>query len=99
MTRLKIDGIIEAVRYSPSGLISMVRTYERHGAVWSDHILLGRNDLVHRLQNGKHYLTGKRKAYLGGVFESGTRVRFLNESIFTEGQEGQRDLLADVPVF
>ena len=45
MARKTIDGVIEAVRYSPDGAISVVRTYQRRGAVWSDHILLGRKEL------------------------------------------------------
>ena len=53
MARKKIDGVIEAVRYTPGGMISVVRTYERRGAVWSDHIILDRTELIARLTTGK----------------------------------------------
>ncbi len=79
MARMKIDGVIEAVRYTPGGLISIVRTYERRGAVWSDHVLLGRQELVARLRNGKRFVTGERKEYLGSVFETGATVRYVDE--------------------
>jgi hypothetical protein len=99
MARIKIDGVIEAVRYTPAGSISMVRTYVRHGVVWSDHVLLGRTELVERLSGGKRYVTGGRKALLGNVFETGTAVCLVNEHIVTEGHPAERDLLTGVSVF
>jgi hypothetical protein len=96
---MKIDGVIEAVRYTPGGLISVVRTYERRGAVWSDHILLGRTELVARLRNGKHFVTGERKEYLGSVFETAAPVHYVDDHIVTDGQSSARDLLAGVSVF
>ena len=99
MARAKIDGVIEAVRYTPGGEISVVRTYERHGAVWSDHILLKRTELVERLRKGKRFVTGERKAYLGSVFETGAAVRYMDEHIVSGGQAGARDLLSGVSVF
>ena len=99
MAREIFDGIIEAVRYTPEGLIGMVRAYQRRGAVWSDHILLGRMELMEKLQNGKRFVTGRRKNLLGNVFETGRVVQMGNEYIFTKGQSSQRDLLAGVPLF
>jgi hypothetical protein len=99
MPRIKIDGVIEAVRYTPGGLISTVRTYKRRGAVWSDHVLLNRTELIEQLKNGKCFVTGARKAYLGSVFETGSVVRFVDEHIVTEGLAAARDLLAGVSVF
>jgi hypothetical protein len=99
MEKIKIDGVIEAVRYNPDGLISMVRTYLRHGSVWSDRILLGRRELVEQLKNGKYFVTGARKGFLGGIFWTGSTVRYIDEHIVTEGQAALRDLLAGVSVF
>ena len=99
MARINIDGVIEAVRYTPGGLISMVRTYQRHGAVWSDHILLDRKALVDQLKQGKRFVTGIRKTSLGGVFVTGSAVRYIDERIVTTGQAALLDLLAGVPVF
>jgi hypothetical protein len=99
MARIKIDGVIEAVRYTPGGMISVVRTYERRGVVWSDHIIMGRSDLVARLTNGKHFVIGQRKALLGSVFETGEAVHYVDEHIISGGQPAARDLLAGVSIF
>ena len=99
MVHTKIDGVIEAVRYTSLGEIAVARAYERHGAVWSDHVLLGRQELVERLKKGKRFVAGERKEFLGGVFEAGTAVRYTNEHIVTDGQKAERDLLTGVPVF
>ena len=99
MAHNKIDGIVETVRYSPDGLINMVRSYQRHGAVWSDHILLNRLELIQQLSEGKHYVTGVRKEYLGSVFETKLPINYINNRIITEGQVGLHDVLAGVPIF
>ena len=99
MAHIKNDGVIEAVRYAPGGEISVVRAYQRRGAVWSDHVLLGRTELVDLLQLGKHYVTGVRKASLGSVFETRSEVRFVDRHIVSGGQPALRDLLVGVPVF
>jgi hypothetical protein len=99
MTSRKVDGIIEAVRYSPDGKIAVVRAYERHGVVWSDRILLGRQDLSERLKRGKRFVVGERKIYLGSMFETGTDVHQEQDFIVTDGQANARDLLNGVPIF
>jgi hypothetical protein len=76
MARTKFDGVIEAVHYTPGGQIILVRAYERRGAVWSERILIGRNELVGRLKQGKRFVTGQRKEYLGSNFQTGRAVRF-----------------------
>ena len=99
MAQKKLDGIIEAVRYTAGGKIAVVRAYERHGIVWSDRVLLDRKELSERLKQGKHFVVGERKLYLGGVFETGTALRQVEDNIVTEGRAGAHDLLAGVPVF
>jgi hypothetical protein len=99
MARNKLDGIIEAVRYEPDGKIILVRVYERHGAVWSDRILLGRKELAERLKSGSRFAAGRRTEYLGNVFETGPAVRLEQGSILTAGQAVKHDLLSDVPLF
>ena len=99
MASNKYDGVIEAVNYSPDGEISLVRTYERHGAAWSDHILLGRTELVERLRKGRRFSTGVRKFGLGSMFETRSTVRLVDGHIITDGQAASRDLLAGVPLF
>jgi len=99
MTRKKLDGVIEAVHYTAGGKISVVRAYERHGVVWSDHVLLERKELSDRLKQGKRFVVGERKIYLGSVFKTGTEVRQIEGNIVTEGPTSARDLLTGVPVF
>lgn len=99
MFKMKLDGVIAAVRYTSEGKIIVVRAYERHGAVWSDQILLKRKELVVRLKQGKKFVVGERKIYLGSVFETGKKVCQVEDNIITEGQKSSRDLLAGVPVF
>jgi hypothetical protein len=99
MAHKKIDGVIEAVRYTPGGKISEVRSYQRCGAVWSDRVLIDRTELIEQIKNGKNFVTGTRKEYQGGVFKTGSVVRCIDEHIVTEGQAALRDLLAGVPVF
>jgi hypothetical protein len=99
MAHEKLDGVIEAVRYTPDGRIVVVRAYERHGMVWSDHVLLERRELSERLKQGKRFVVGERKVYLGSVFSTGTAVRQIEGNIITVGQTSVRDLLSGVPVF
>jgi hypothetical protein len=99
MARMKLDGIIEAVRYTPGGKIDIVRAYERRGVVWSDRIMLVRRELSDLLRHGKHFVVGERKIYLGSTFKTGLAVHQLQENIITEGQKSTHDLLDGVPVF
>jgi hypothetical protein len=99
MARAKSDGVIEAVRYAPGGKIALVRTFERRGAVWSDQVLLERQELIERLKKGKRFVTGQREEYLGNVFETGAAVRYVNEHIVTDSQADGRDQLTGVPIF
>ena len=99
MTRMKLDGVIEAVRYTPGGKIVFVRAYERHGVVWSDHVLLERKELSERLKQGKRFVLGVRKHYLGSVFETGTAIQEVDGNILTKGQTSAHDLITGVPVF
>lgn len=99
MPRKKIDGVIEAVRYLPDGKIDTVRAYERRGAIWSDHLLLERAELVERLKKGKKFFAGKRKVYFGSLLEAGQAIRYEKNVVSTDGQAGARDLLTGVPIF
>jgi hypothetical protein len=96
MAKLKFDGMIEAVRYAPDGKIEIVRAYERRGDIFSDHILIDRANLVIRLQNGEKFITGQRKEYLGGTFETTKFVR-LDGNIITTGSNTSHDMLEEVP--
>ncbi len=94
----RFDGVIEAVRYAPDGKIEIVRAYERRGAAFSDHVLIGRAALLERLKNGKKFVTGKRKPNLGGMFETGVSIMLAGDFISTQ-PDANHDLLDAVPVF
>lgn len=103
MPKFKADGVVEAVRYAEDGNIAIVRLYERHGATWSDVVLIERAELIRRIQQGKRIFAGQRKPYLGGMFETGSRIVCLEQDgrhiVVSEGQPSSRDWLADVPIF
>ncbi len=99
MARLKIDGVIEAVRYNPDGTIRLARGYERRGVVWTDEIMLNRNDLVERLSQGKRFVTGVRKQHLGSVFNTGPALHLTGGHILTDGMTENCDRLAGVGIF
>jgi hypothetical protein len=99
MAGLKVNAVIEAVRYSPQGRIELVRLYERRGATFSDSFLAGREELLRRLQRGQVIATGRRLAYQGSSFDIGTRVHQHSGQV-TTGEDGtSRDLLENVPLF
>jgi hypothetical protein len=96
----KIDGIIEAVHYE-EGKIQTVRVYERRGAAFTDRLVLRREELVERLKSGKKFVTGTRKEFWAGTFETGKPVQIVKsnsgEFIATRA-EADRDDLQPAPV-
>jgi len=102
MARKNYDGVIEAVRYLPNGKIDMVRMYKLRWLVYSDQILMNRADLLEQMSQGKRFVTGQRKLYLGNNFETGKSVHLSGTSnviITTKDQGGNQDFLANVQVF
>ena len=102
MAKNKFDGVIETVHYSPDGSIEMVRFYERRGPIFSDHLILKRDELVTRIKDGKRFFTGKRIPYVGGSFELYQPVQLINmeEKDFVVTGDGTtaRDDLGSLPV-
>jgi len=98
----KFDGVIEAVRYK-NGQIVTVRTFERRGATFSDHVLVDRRELLERLKNGQKYVIGKRKEFLAGTFEVQEKsVQVLNRDgreIISTRAEADHDELEQALVF
>jgi hypothetical protein len=91
MGKLKIDGVIEGVRYKPNGEVEWVRAYERRGATYSDHLLLKRDVLIQKLKSGKKFMAGSRTPLLASTFEVTSPVRLI--------KAGERDILVtgDLP--
>ncbi len=79
----RYDGVIEAVRYDSSGRIALARVHERRGMVFSDHVLLTREELICRLKAGQVFVTGRRVPRMGNAFEVFDIVRLAG----TPGQE------------
>jgi hypothetical protein len=98
MASAKFNLLIEAVRYGPNGSINLVRVYERRGPAFSDLFLLPRQALLERMNNGATVVTGRRKEYLGGMFEVEKDVKLTGEFISTQ-PHARRDTLDGVPVF
>lgn len=102
MFRRKIDGVIEAVRYTPEGPIEWVRFYERRDMAYSDVLILQREELLERLEAGQLFYTGKRKQYLGNAFETNRKVITKEKNggkiILTEESEEDHDHLEGVPL-
>jgi hypothetical protein len=102
MFRRKIDGVIEAVRYTPQGSIDWVRSYERRDMVYSDVLILNREEFLERLDAGQLFYTGKRKQYQGNAFETERKVITKGTNgdriILTEGSDADQDHLEGVPL-
>jgi len=102
MFRRKIDGVIEAVKYNKDKSIDWVRFYERRGYAYSDRLLLGREQLINRLDAGELFYTGQRTQYQGNTFNTQKKVitedRNGNRIVLTEGAENEHDHLEGVPV-
>jgi hypothetical protein len=97
----KFDVVIEAVRYN-NGKIEVVRAYERRGATFSDRILLDRKTLLERLKDGKRFVTGQRKEYLGSTFDVGKSVKLVGQDgkqVVTTLPNADHDELEGVPAF
>jgi len=92
----KIDGVIEAVRYK-NGQIAVVRVYERRGPTYTDIIHLDRKTLVHRLQEGKQYFTGRRENLMASTFSLGKQVQVINDFVTTHNDSLHDDI--EAPVF
>lgn len=75
----KMDTVLVAARYEPVGRgLVMARAYERRYAVWSDVVLLDRDDLLERLRSRKRVVTGTA-GDLPGDFVVLERVRLVDD--------------------
>lgn len=102
MGKQKLDGVVEAVHFASDGQVEWVRAYVRRGPVFSDHVLISRQELVTQLKGGKRFVAGRRKQYLGGIFEVTGPLRLEAHNgqevlAMDEGRAGQ-DSLPGVPV-
>jgi hypothetical protein len=102
MAKQKFDGVIEVVRYTPEGLIAMVRAFERRGATFSDRVLWTRAGLVERLKAGQKIVIGSPQLYLASTFTVGAPVRLVrsrNGEVIVTGKEISDHDRLDAPLF
>jgi len=102
MAKVKIDGVIEAVHYTPEGQVAWVRAYERRGPTFSDRVLLDRASLISLLKARKCWVIGRRKPQWASTFETTSLVQLIQkdkrELIATGRTSADHDLLDGVPV-
>jgi hypothetical protein len=103
MPQKKIDGVIETVRYSPSGKLDMVRVYEKRGPTFSDLVLLSRDQLAQKLKAGKKFFVGKRIRLQASTFDISVPVFMAgpsgNEYIVSGRLRGDKDDIQGAPLF
>ncbi len=103
MAKKKFDAILEAVRVDEDGQLQLAHIFERRGAVFSDHFLINRVDLIKRINSGQKILTGKRQYKMGSVFDTGDDVRVVSskgkEVLAVGSGEAEKDYLQSVPKF
>ena len=72
----KADMVVVAARYDAAdGRLVRAQAYERRGAVWSDLVLVGRDDLLARLRLRRRVYAGAVDADLPGDFSVRGRLR------------------------
>ena len=102
MAKTKYDGVIQAVRYDDDGQVLWVRAFLRRGPIWSDHIQLGREELIDKINAGLKLMTGERVSYYGGKFETSHPIKVLkknsHEVLIAGDVEAERDNLEGVPL-
>jgi len=110
VSSVELSGVVE-VQFTPAkdvntsgvGFVEQVRLYERRGAVFSDRILLNRDDFVRRIRTRKIFVTGKRKPYLGAVFETRLQIHLTGpagkEMLVAGNAPSGNDHLEGVPEY
>ncbi len=107
MAKQKFDSVVEAIRVNDDGQLVLARLYDRRGAVFSDHKLVTRADLIARLQAEQTILCGSRTQFKGSEFDTGKSLHTVTSSgktvlVVGEGQPGgipQQDQLTGLPRF
>lgn len=80
MAKQKLDGVVNAVHYSPDGQVAWVRAYLRRGPTFSDRVMLDRQTLIANLKSGKNYFVGERVPQMASTFEVGSVLRVIDKN-------------------
>ena len=102
MANKKYDGVIEAVHYTPDGQVDWVRAYLRQGAIWTDRIILRRQNLIDEIKAGKQMMIGRRIEFMAGTFEVSQSVQVVgsngHEFLSTSKDKAEKDFLEGAPL-
>jgi hypothetical protein len=102
MAKPKYDVVVEAVRYSDAGQIDWVRAYIRNGPIFSDRIMIKRQEIIALLKAGKRVVTGKRIQHMAGTFNVGEQIRLVGNKgkdvLVSNGSTKDGDHLHSVPI-
>jgi hypothetical protein len=102
MARSKIDGVVEAVHYSPGGQVNWVRAYLRRGPTFTDRLIIDRQTLIDHLRSGHRLFTGRRVPYEASTFELTKPLRLIQDNgkdVLVAGEaSSEKDCLDGVPV-
>jgi hypothetical protein len=74
MSEKQIDGVIEAVRYTPGGNVDLVRVYEMQAPVFSDRLILTRDQIIQEMRTGKKFYVGESNPLQASTFKPGNPV-------------------------
>lgn len=102
MAKQKFDGVVECVRYKPTGEVDWVRAYERRGAIFSDHVTIEREALIQKMKAGKKFVAGRRIPYMAGSFEVTDSLQIIEvdgkDILVTGDLQADQDRLNGVPL-
>jgi hypothetical protein len=102
MAKKRYDGVLEAAHFKPDGQLDWVRVYVRLGPIFSDRILMSRQDFIKELKAGKRYWVGERIHNMGGKFNLIQPVNLVqkdNDPIIVLSDSGEyKDELTGVPI-
>lgn len=76
----KFDGVIVGVHFDLSGRVDWVRVFLRRGAIFSDRLILSRQELIEQIKQGKQFIIGERVEYLAGTFKGFQTVSIRHEN-------------------
>ncbi len=97
----RVDGIVEAVRYTPEGWIEFVRMFRRRGPTFSDWVLVSREQLVAELQDKKRYYTGAAVPLMGTTFTTEHPLKVVTREkqphVLAGEESSETDALKGVP--
>lgn len=102
MAKPKFDGVVEGVRYKPTGEVDWVRVYERRGTTFSDHVMIERDALIQKMKAGKKFVAGQRIPYMASSFNVGDSLRIIevdgHDILVTDDLQADQDRLEGVPL-